>query len=399
MHGSSINNAGQDHGFSGSGFSNCDLEGQETNEQGSDIEVLVEQADSTPLGMLPTRLGPDALYTFHLGFFNGPLDLLLHLVREQEVPVADVKMSVIAEQYLEIISQATDFDLERAGEFLVVAATLLDIKSRSYLPAELVTDASDALADGEISSLDAGFYEELRRRLQVYEHVKQQAQVLQAIPQLDVDTFVRRDLNIFRDAVDVGTEPEEIGRLGVLFMRLVKKVQLSMRSITVRLEPVSVVSMMMRLVDTLRSLGAAKAGSAGLPEAWAQNQQSGETGPRTFLRVLAELRALKAGVSKSVDENAGSSGGANAISNDRPAAGVPESSKGLVIGGFIALLELAKRGVMKLSQAEGQELFVELRIAGDANSDLTDVPFQSEFDDDLRAKNAPDGEREVANQG
>lgn len=70
----------------------------------------------------------------HLPIFEGPLDLLLHLVRENKVPITDIPIAVITDQYLQYLRLMEELDLEIASEFLVMAATLLEIKSRMLLP-------------------------------------------------------------------------------------------------------------------------------------------------------------------------------------------------------------------------------------------------------------------------
>jgi len=94
--------------------------------------------------------------------FHGPMDLLLHLVREQEVEIQDVEISSVVEGYMEHLEHLKDLDIEVAGEFLVMAATLLSIKSRSLLPREEVD-----LAD-ELDPRD-----ELVQRLIEYRHFKE----------------------------------------------------------------------------------------------------------------------------------------------------------------------------------------------------------------------------------
>ncbi|MCL4743100.1 MAG: segregation/condensation protein A [Phycisphaerales bacterium] len=74
-------------------------------------------------------------YTVRLEAFEGPLDLLLHLIRKAEVDVADIPVATIADQYLEHLGQIERVDVDRAGEFLVMAATLMEIKSRLLRPA------------------------------------------------------------------------------------------------------------------------------------------------------------------------------------------------------------------------------------------------------------------------
>ena len=70
--------------------------------------------------------------------FEGPMDLLLHLVREQEVEIQDVEIARVIDGYSEYLQHLEELDIEVAGEFLVMAATLMSIKSRSLLPREEV---------------------------------------------------------------------------------------------------------------------------------------------------------------------------------------------------------------------------------------------------------------------
>ena len=72
--------------------------------------------------------------------FDGPLDLLLYLVRRAEVDIHDIPISQITDEYLEILRVAASVDVEMAGDFLVMAATLIEIKSRSLVPPELMTE-------------------------------------------------------------------------------------------------------------------------------------------------------------------------------------------------------------------------------------------------------------------
>jgi segregation and condensation protein A len=79
-------------------------------------------------------------YTVALETFCGPLDLLLHLVKRSEVDVLDIPIATIADQFLEHVRVARELDVEFAGEFLVMAATLMEIKSRMLLPADAVVE-------------------------------------------------------------------------------------------------------------------------------------------------------------------------------------------------------------------------------------------------------------------
>jgi segregation and condensation protein A len=85
---------------------------------------------------------------FELENFRGPLDLLLHLVREQELEITDVDLSRLCDQYLAALALMRELDINVAGEFLVLASTLVLIKSRAILPREEI-DLSEELDPGD----------------------------------------------------------------------------------------------------------------------------------------------------------------------------------------------------------------------------------------------------------
>jgi segregation and condensation protein A len=111
--------------------------------------------------------------------FAGPLDLLLHLIKTNEMDIYDIQMVEITEQYLTIIDQMKQLDLDVAGEFLLMAATLIHIKSRMLLP------ASEEIDEEEGEDPRA----ELVRRLLEYQRYKEAAESLSALPLLDRDIF------------------------------------------------------------------------------------------------------------------------------------------------------------------------------------------------------------------
>lgn len=84
---------------------------------------------------MPSVVAPQSDYTIKLPAFEGPLDLLLHLIREHKVDIYDIPIVEVTSQYLEYLSLMESLDLNIAGEFFVVAATLLEIKSKLLLPA------------------------------------------------------------------------------------------------------------------------------------------------------------------------------------------------------------------------------------------------------------------------
>ena len=90
---------------------------------------------------------PDADYRIKLQIFEGPLDLLLFLIRKNELDIYDIPIESVTRQYIEALRAMQQLDLEVAGEFFVMAATLMEIKSRMLLPRGLA--AVDPNADDE----------------------------------------------------------------------------------------------------------------------------------------------------------------------------------------------------------------------------------------------------------
>jgi segregation and condensation protein A len=119
--------------------------------------------------------------------FEGPLDLLLHLIREHQVDVFDIPIALIAEKYNQQLADMAALDLDVAGEFLVMAATLTHIKSRLLLPR---TETSAEAGEGAEEQGDPRA--ELVRRLLEYQKYKQVAQQLAENDLLDRDVFARR---------------------------------------------------------------------------------------------------------------------------------------------------------------------------------------------------------------
>ena len=120
---------------------------------------------------------------FQLEIFEGPLDLLLHLIKKNEVNITDIPIATITEQYLATLELMQTLNLDMAGEFLVMAATLIHIKSRTLLP------ESDAETDEEEEGGDPR--EELMKRLLEYQRFKEAAGELGQRDVLTRDVFVR----------------------------------------------------------------------------------------------------------------------------------------------------------------------------------------------------------------
>lgn len=129
-----------------------------------------------PVRTLPSNLyiPPDALRVF-LDAFAGPLDLLLYLIRRQNLDLLDIKVAEITEQYLQYIDLMKTLQLDLAGEYLLMAATLAEIKSRLMLPSPA---SEEAEADPRA---------ELVRRLLDYERFKRAAERIDELPRLERD--------------------------------------------------------------------------------------------------------------------------------------------------------------------------------------------------------------------
>lgn len=132
-----------------------------------------------PVLKLPEDLyiPPDALEVF-LDTFEGPLDLLLYLIRRQNLDILDIPIIEITNQYMEYVELMKEVRLELAAEYLVMAAMLCEIKSRMLLPR-----AEEESEDGEDPRA------ELVRRLAEYEQFKRAAQDLDGLPRLERDCF------------------------------------------------------------------------------------------------------------------------------------------------------------------------------------------------------------------
>ena len=143
--------------------------------------VAVARLYGEPLFALPTDLyiPPDALEVF-LEAFQGPLDLLLYLIRRQNFNILDIPLADLTRQYLAYVDQIRKTNLELASEYLLMAAMLIEIKSRMLLPPRKTDDGSEP-EDPRA---------ELVRRLIEYEQMKLAAAGLDKLPQLGRD-FLR----------------------------------------------------------------------------------------------------------------------------------------------------------------------------------------------------------------
>lgn len=130
------------------------------------------------------------VYLVDLPAFQGPLDLLLHLVRRNEMDICDIPIAALAEQYMATLGQLQVLDLELAGDFLVMACTLLEIKSRMLLPPPI-----PPVPDGECEDPRA----ELAQRLLEYEAFKTAAESMREIEGWSARFYGRGGVEVYNE--------------------------------------------------------------------------------------------------------------------------------------------------------------------------------------------------------
>jgi segregation and condensation protein A len=154
--------------------------GEQASSSPEQVEMPFALVHGEPITQLPKDLyiPPQALEVF-LDAFEGPLDLLLYMIRRQNLDILDIPIADITKQYMEYIGLMADLQLELAGEYMVMAATLAEIKSRMLLPRAVDPNAGE---EGDPRA-------DLVRRLQEYERFKRAAENIDRIPRLDRDTW------------------------------------------------------------------------------------------------------------------------------------------------------------------------------------------------------------------
>ncbi|MEM7098137.1 MAG: ScpA family protein [Pseudomonadota bacterium] len=189
---------------------------------------------------LPTDLyiPPEALEVF-LETFEGPLDLLLYLIRRQNLDILDIKVAAITEQYMRYIELMHALQLELAGEYLVMAAMLAEIKSRMLLPRP---DSADEDEDDPRA--------ELIRRLQEYEQIKSAAEGIAEIPRMERDIYLGAATK--PELVRQYAEPEvELKEVLLALSHVLKRAEM-FTSHEIKLEPLSVRDRMTDILGRVR---------------------------------------------------------------------------------------------------------------------------------------------------
>jgi segregation and condensation protein A len=206
-------------------------------------EMPFAVVDGTPMTQIPLDLyiPPDALEVI-LEAFEGPLDLLLYLIRRQNLDILEIEVAEITRQYMEYIDLMSDIQFELAAEYLVMAAVLAEVKSRMLLPrlVEGVEDEEDPRA-------------ELIRRLQEYERFKTAAMDINELPRMNRDYWVAG-----ADAPVMNQEkplPEvQLQEMLVVLAQVLKRAE-SYSSHHVQLEPLSTRERMSQILGKVSASG------------------------------------------------------------------------------------------------------------------------------------------------
>ncbi len=182
---------------------------------------------------------PDALEVF-LDAFEGPLDLLLYLIKRQNLDILDIPLAQITSQYMEYVELMKELRLELAAEYLVMAAMLAEIKSRMLLPRHTETedDENDPRA-------------ELIRRLQEYERYKQAAVDLDALPRMERD-LLPTNVDVPEKIVELRHPDVDLRELLLAMQEVMRRAELFTRH-HIQMEPLSMRERMSIILDRVRS--------------------------------------------------------------------------------------------------------------------------------------------------
>ena len=214
---------------------------------------------------------PDALEVV-LEAFEGPLDLLLYLIRRQNLDVLEIRVAEITHQYMQYIELMSVLQLELAGEYLVMAAMLAEIKSRMLLPRE-----------GDVDEDETDPRAELIRRLQEYEVFKEAAANIDAMPRIERDIHVAtvEKPEFVRAQSDPGVDFRE---LAIALAEVLNRVELYKRH-SITAEPLSVRERMSKILDQIAGVS----GLVNFPELF--ELEEGRKGVVvTFLALLELMR-------------------------------------------------------------------------------------------------------------
>ncbi len=242
-------------------------------------------ASTEALGDVP---GAESRCEVELPQFEGPLDLLLHLVRRHELDILDIPISFVCEKYLEYLEFMRALDLETAGEYLVMAATLAYLKSRELVPSQ-PEDAEIAQAQGEPGDPRA----ELIARLLEYQSYRDAAERLDRLPISGRDVFDRGSV-VDVPPLDGGLAPITLYRLAEAYQRVLERARV-LRSHEIVLERVSVASRMQQLTHVLIERSRFEFEQLFLERSWSSEQ---ELRAMLIVTLMSVLELVRLGVAR-----------------------------------------------------------------------------------------------------
>lgn len=244
-------------------------------------------ANLPPMPSMLGVSGESRAWLLELPDFEGPLDLLLHLVRRHELDILDIPIAFVTEKYLEYLAFMQALDLEVAGDYLVMAATLAYLKSRELVPTEPSEVADEVQTDDE----GPDPREELIARLLEYQKFRAAATDLDSLPISGRDVF-GRGAEIQLPPVDPGLAPLTLFRLAEAYHRVLDRARIH-KTHEVVMETMSVADRMQQLTTMLETQPKIEFESLFLGRTW-----SSEAELRSMLVVtlMSLLELTKLGV-------------------------------------------------------------------------------------------------------
>jgi segregation and condensation protein A len=255
----------------------------------ADVSDAEESANSGAVG-LPAQLAAEEsqreTVSINLDNFEGPLDLLLHLVRRHELDILDIPIGFVCARYLEYLEFMRALDLEVAGDYLVMAATLAYLKSR-----ELVPSQPEDVESGESDEDGPDPKEQLIARLLEFQKYRAAARDLDQLPVAGRDVFGRGgDLEL--PPVDPGLAPITLFRLAEAYHRVLERARVH-KSHEVVMETVSVAGRMEQLVLLLDEQASIEFDALFLARSWGSE---GELRSMLVVTLMSLLELVRLGV-------------------------------------------------------------------------------------------------------
>ncbi|MCI5064655.1 segregation/condensation protein A [bacterium] len=323
----------------------------EVSGKGAPISFSGSVSGGSAVTKAPERKKPlvalEGMFTVETEHFFGPVDLLLHLVKKNELEIEKISLAYVADQYVACLENMKKFDLEIAGEYLVIASTLVSIKSSVMLaePVELELDDEGNFVDP---------HERLLLQLKEAAVYQEGAAMLAELPMYGTDVFAPPpSLSDFPAPPETYREHDPY-LLGVAFRKVLQRDGEGEPKYEITLDTVSIVDQMMSVLDLLK----------GSSEALS-------------FESLVESSVMKASEGDTVLEF-------------RRGGPYPRQ---YVVGTFVALLELCKRQVITVSQKEDE---IVVGLAGQVGSDEQGLGSIEEFDSEFDEPSNESGDTESA---